>query len=75
MQAANRMLDEAAEAVAERPEIRSRVEQIRLSLLYAQLEQAKRIGAGEYGLFERTPDGGWQVQAKWPKLLDRLSAY
>jgi len=72
--AARYLIDAALGAVANRPDIEQRIQQIRLSTIYAQLEQAKRLGTGEYGLFEPTADGGWQVKTRWPILLDRFVA-
>jgi len=72
--AADEMLAAAEEAVREFPEIRKRVSEVRLSLTYARLEQGKLFGAGEYGLFETAPEGGWRVKAGWPEVLAEFVA-
>ncbi|MEN8008599.1 MAG: DUF4838 domain-containing protein, partial [Candidatus Krumholzibacteriota bacterium] len=64
------ILEAAERAVAEYPEIRRRVSEARLSLTYARLEQGKFFGAGEYGMFETAPEGGWRVKAGWPEMLE-----
>ncbi len=65
----------AAEAAAENQrEYRARVREARLSIAYARLEQARRFGTGEYGLFEVAPGGGHRVKEKWPRMLDAFVA-
>ncbi|MEN8149787.1 MAG: DUF4838 domain-containing protein [Planctomycetota bacterium] len=71
---AGKTLDLACSAADGRPEILTRIRDVRLSLMYAGLEQAKRHGAGEQGLFEPDGKGGWQAKDLWRKMLDAFVA-
>ncbi|MEN8007430.1 MAG: DUF4838 domain-containing protein [Candidatus Krumholzibacteriota bacterium] len=71
---ADGILAAAEEAVVEYPEVKRRVSEARLSLTYARLEQGKLFGAGEHGMFEAAPAGGWRVKAGWPETLEEFVA-
>jgi hypothetical protein len=72
--AADEILAAAERAVADRPELVRRVSEVRLSVTYARLEQGKLFGAGEHGMFEAAPEGGWQAKAGWPEMLEEFVA-
>ncbi len=72
--AADEILAAAEQAVEGQPEVLARVRKVRLSVTFARIEQAKRVGTGEYGMFEASPDGDWQVKDQWPKMLNDFVA-
>jgi len=72
--AADELLAEAERAVEDRPEQQRRVSEVRLSVTYARLEQGRLFGAGEHGMFEAAPGGGWRVKAAWPEMLEEFVA-
>jgi len=72
--AAQEILAAAERAVEGQPELLARVREVSQPVTYARLEQAKRFGAGESGLFEAAPTGGWQVRDEWQERLEEFTA-
>lgn len=65
----NALFDEAENAVHEDPIVLERVRIARQPLIYATLEQAKKVYAGENGIFHKV-NGQWQVRKEMRDLID-----
>jgi hypothetical protein len=63
------LFDEAEKSVASTPEILERVKIARLPLEFAIMEQAKKIFAGERGVFEKV-NGKWEVRTEIRSKID-----
>ncbi len=66
------LFDKAEAAVSNKPELLKRVRTARLPLEYAILEQAKRYGMGERGLFYKSENEGWKVKPEMKARLNRF---
>jgi hypothetical protein len=68
----NALFDEAEKAVAGEPDVLERVRAARLPIQYAALEQAKRAGTGDRGVFAPRGKGQWTVR---PEIVAQLGAF
>src|SRR4030095_4044267 len=67
----NLLFDEAERLISDSPEILERVRIARLPLMYATMEQAKKIFTGENGLFKKV-GGKWEAQMKIRNMVDEF---
>lgn len=64
------LFDSAEQAVQKNPELLQRVQNARLPLQFATLEQAKLNGTGSQGFFEQAPGDNWVARSAMRDLLD-----
>ncbi|MCL6524345.1 MAG: DUF4838 domain-containing protein [Thermoflavifilum sp.] len=73
LQAYRRHLDNALQAVKDKPQLQRRVQKLYLSYLYVRLLQAWFYGTDPHGAFLQDASGKWIINPEIPKLINQFS--